>query len=784
MRFLPTKLGLKLIIWTSVTILSIFVIFMYLILRMETRRGLEWTMDMAQAITRTVEKSMEQSMNQGDMKAIQSIMEKVAQVPDVVKLRVVSDRAVVTRSSEPSDIGDVSGEAMVAEALRSGFQRSDLNLAAGTLRVVSPLVNAGECLGCHQKTPAGAALGLLDLTLTVKGKMEAVRRTRWLMILGGLCMVLIVSLNIFILMHRLVIRHIASISHAASLMAQGNTSIAVNIGTKDEIGLMGEAFNRMALNINDAHERNTSLIKGIPDPLLTVDGQMTVTFMNEALELLTGYRMEEAAGRMTCQEIIRCENCDAGCLLRKIVQGRESGGIEAMQLVNRAGKVVPVMASNASLKDSRGKVVGAIAIIRDVSREKESERKLANEVSWSESVIRAIADPMFTVDKDKNITFINDAAAAAIGFGAQEAVGQKCYRVFRGDICRQDCLYDRSLNLKASVHGVERNLVSKEGREILARASGSALMTAGGEGVGFLEIMRDVTEEQQRTRNLVEVLKHVQEASETIIATAREVLENSEEQKKSVSEQSSSVKEVATTIEELDITSQQTAEKAEGVVQTTQKTVLISEEGQKAVEENIHVMNNIRAQVESIAEQILDLSQQAQQIGSIITAVNDLAEQTNLLALNAAIEAARAGEHGRGFTVVAMEVKKLAEQSQASTAKISSLIGEIQQATRTCVKVTEEGARGVEEGVKFAATAGTTIQKAMNNIADTADAVQQIATIAKQQSVGIQQVSMAMANINTGMNQTTQSAERLSEAAEAFNRLAEKLNELAKKYKL
>jgi methyl-accepting chemotaxis protein len=356
--------------------------------------------------------------------------------------------------------------------------------------------------------------------------------------------------------------------------------------------------------------------------------------------------------------------------------------------------------------------------------------------------------------------------------------------VFRGEVCRGQCIYDRSIREGQSLHGVERNVVSREGREILARASGSALVTADGAAVGFLEIMRDVTEEQRNILSLLDVLKHIQSASDTIGTMSKDILRNSEEQKQGVSEQSSSVKEVATTIEELDITSQQTAEKAEGVVSTAQRTVQLSQEGQKSVQENIQVMHVIRGRVESIAEQILELSQQAQQIGSIVTAVNDLAEQTNLLALNAAIEAARAGEHGRGFTVVAMEVKKLAEQSQAATAKIAGLINEIQQATRTCVQVTEEGARGVEEGVRLAGTAGETIQQVMANIANTADAVQQIATIAKQQSVGIQQVSIAMSTINTGMNQTTRSAERLSDAAGEFNRLAGRLTDLVRKYKV
>ena len=105
-----------------------------------------------------------------------------------------------------------------------------------------------------------------------------------------------------------------------------------------------------------------------------------------------------------------------------------------------------------------------------------------------------------------------------------------------------------------------------------------------------------------------------------------------------------------------------------------------------------------REQVESTAENILTLAEQAQAIGEIIATVNDIAEQTNLLALNAAIEAARAGEHGRGFAVVAGEVKALADQSKKATAQVRQILGEIQRATNTAVLSTEEVTKGVDRG--------------------------------------------------------------------------------------
>jgi methyl-accepting chemotaxis protein len=99
----------------------------------------------------------------------------------------------------------------------------------------------------------------------------------------------------------------------------------------------------------------------------------------------------------------------------------------------------------------------------------------------------------------------------------------------------------------------------------------------------------------------------------------------------------------------------------------SQRTVEVSHAGQQAVRETIASISRLKGRVEGIAENILALSEQTQQIGEIIATINDIAAQSNILALNASVEAARAGEYGKGFAVVAVEVRNLAEQSKQAT---------------------------------------------------------------------------------------------------------------------
>src|SRR5207249_7732597 len=149
--------------------------------------------------------------------------------------------------------------------------------------------------------------------------------------------------------------------------------------------------------------------------------------------------------------------------------------------------------------------------------------------------------------------------------------------------------------------------------------------------------------------------------------------------------------------------------RARGVGDAVGRTVEAGTEGRRATEESAAALGTVQGQVETTAANILALAEQAQAIGEIIATVNDIAEQTNLLALNAAIEASRAGEHGRGFSVVASEVKALADQSKKATGQVRQILGEIQKATNTAVLSTEEVTKGVAAAGKVADQAGGTI---------------------------------------------------------------------------
>ncbi len=286
------------------------------------------------------------------------------------------------------------------------------------------------------------------------------------------------------------------------------------------------------------------------------------------------------------------------------------------------------------------------------------------------------------------------------------------------------------------------------------------------------------------TGNLRELAAQLREATNNLSAGVAEILAATSQQASGAAEQAAAIQQTTATINEIRTTVEQTSQRSGQVAGIARDSVRASEEGQAAVTSTVESMTGIRTKVQGIAQNILALSEQSQQIGDIIVTVNELAEQSNLLALNAAIEAARAGEHGKGFAVVASEVRSLAEQSKAATAGVRSLLGEIQKATNAAVMVTEEGIKGVDGGAKMVDGAGSAIHALSETIRRSAQAAEQIAVAVQQQTVGMEQIAQAMAEINQATVQALAASRQTQQAAENISALSTRMTRLAESYVL
>ena len=220
--------------------------------------------------------------------------------------------------------------------------------------------------------------------------------------------------------------------------------------------------------------------------------------------------------------------------------------------------------------------------------------------------------------------------------------------------------------------------------------------------------------------------------------------------------------------------------------------------GEEAVEKAINQMEIIEKKTNETATIISELEEKSIKIGQIVDTIESISEQTNLLALNAAIESARAGEAGRGFSVVAEEIRKLAEQSQQATKEIAEIINDVQNKTNSAVSVMNENSREVDTGAKVVNIAGTSFSEILQMIKEISEQIHEISrsindinngTKASVSSVNnIQNISTKIADetqtISAAAEEQLASVEEIASSSKILAQMSEDLRKVINKFKV
>ena len=436
----------------------------------------------------------------------------------------------------------------------------------------------------------------------------------------------------------------------------------------------------------------------------------------------------------------------------------------------------------------------------DISEGKRLEEELRGSAQYTRNLIEASLDPLVTIGPDGKITDANSMTEQVTGVPRERLVGSDFANFFtEPDKARTGYQLVFSQGM---VKDYPLSIRHINGRITDVLYNASVYRNAAGAVQGIFASARDVTDRKQkddelrtyreqledmvkrRTAALSQVLLEAREITNVLVSSASEILAATTQVASSSAETAASINETTTTVEEVRQAAQLSSQKAQNVSDNAMRIAQVSQNGLSAVQDSSIGMNNTREQMELIAQTIVRLSEQSQSIGGIIASVTDLANQSNILAVNAAIEAARAGEQGKGFSVVAQEIKSLAEQSKQATAQVRNILSDVQKATNNAVIATEQGSKAVESGVRQSALAGESIRALTDSSGEAVQAAVQIVASSKQQVLGMDQIGVAMESINQAGAQNASSMKQMEVAAQNLHQLGQKLKDLIEQFKV
>lgn len=272
----------------------------------------------------------------------------------------------------------------------------------------------------------------------------------------------------------------------------------------------------------------------------------------------------------------------------------------------------------------------------------------------------------------------------------------------------------------------------------------------------------------------------VRRSAESVSSAASQLSASSEEINSSTIEISSSVQQIAHGAELQSRKVEETSSAMESIsgamsdialqalesAKVSEEATRASVRGEEATAEAVQKIGEVKSAIDTLAESVDVLGSRSEEIGDIVDVITSIADQTNLLSLNAAIEAARAGESGRGFSVVAEEVRKLAEGSGKAAEQIGELIKEVQQETAKALKFMQVGSREVAVGTEVVARSGEALREINDAVSRTTVLAEQIAHAVQDQSGRSASVDRSMHDIAAVVEQNAASAQETAAAAE------------------
>lgn len=269
--------------------------------------------------------------------------------------------------------------------------------------------------------------------------------------------------------------------------------------------------------------------------------------------------------------------------------------------------------------------------------------------------------------------------------------------------------------------------------------------------------------------NLSELIGQVQRSGIQVNTSATEIAATAREQQATANEIAATTSEIGATAKEISATSKELVKTMDEVTEVAERTGELAGSGQVGLTRIESTMGHIMEAAASINQRLAVLSEKAGNINTVVTTIAKVADQTNLLSLNAAIEAEKAGEYGRGFSVVATEIRRLADQTAIATTDIETMVKEMQSAVSAGVMGMDKFSDEVRRGVETVQQAGAELTQIIQQVQSLPPRFERVGEGMQSQSEGAQQISETLGQLGEAARQTAESLTQSTLAIEQLN---------------
>ncbi|MCI0490348.1 MAG: PAS domain-containing protein, partial [Blastocatellia bacterium] len=565
-----------------------------------------------------------------------------------------------------------------------------------------------------------------------------------------------------------------------------------------------------------------SIINSLPQAVFCKDPEGRFTFANKAFCAGIGSPLDRILGK-TDFDLFPAE-------LAADYKEDDRRAVETAQVLERviehtdlSGEKLYTKTLRMPLYDEGGEIAGTQGISWDITERKLIEEALLRERDLLTALMDSSSDTIYFKDLESRFIRINKAQSDRFKLDdPADAIGKSDFDYFTDEHAQQ--AFDdeqRIIKTAKSLVGIEEKETWADRDDTWCSTTKNPLYDREGRIIGTFGITRDITERkraaQARELDLAEfqafasrvsegdltlrckesddtlglaaqsvnrmldnfgaMLKEVKRLGLLVSSSASQILVAAEEIDSGTQQQNQEISNTTASVEEMAVSMGQVSKNAEASTVAARQALSTAEKGGQSVRDTFEAMARIDHSVEQTTDKMQTLAQRSSEVSEVIDFINEIAAQTNLLAVNAAIQAVRAGEAGVGFSVLAEEIRKLAEKTARATKNVGGLIKSIQSETAEALSAMERGRDEVKTGSILAEQSRQSLDDTSEAVKESAQLIEEISAASEEQARITRDLAVAMQTISNITMEASTGAHETAQIIHAMAGLAESLNQ-------